>query len=549
MVERCAENAGVGSPILPLGTKFCRLISAAKFDPCEMGTYKFKSSINSIAPVVLLGIILLGALLRVGFLSRIPDGFFCDEASAGYDAYSLLKTQCDRYGKFMPLFSRSFGDYPEATYRYLTIPFIAILGLNEFAARLPEAVISVFSILILYFLCKELFNERIALVAALLLAISPWHIQFSRNCMNCYNLFPFFFCLALLFFLKARKKVSYLFLSSVMFSFSIYTYYAAIIFTPLFLFGLGIIFLKNLLKNKVQVFIASGIFLSFFILLSLNWMSPEGMARAKGTLHLSLSENIRNYARYFSPRFLFFRGDSNLRHCISGMGQLYLFELITVLAGIVRALLGIKRKEHMTLFLWLFLYPIPAALTDPYHAGRSIIGAPLFSILSAFGLFTLINLFKPRIMKTIFLIGSILIVTFSFAVFCRKYFLDYPKYSAEAWQYGMREAITYAERNSYDQVVLSSNFREAYTFALFYAKYPPTLCQHNLRQGNDSSFGRYHICSISNPINITKRSLFIINPTEFKEILSKKYECHVRHVIRDAGGSDQLFLVEARNKN
>ena len=81
----------------------------------------------------LFAILLIAGLLGVPFLETLPNGFHADEASIGYDAFSILKTSRDQYGGFLPLFSRSFGDYDEALYRFLTVPFISIFGLNEFA--------------------------------------------------------------------------------------------------------------------------------------------------------------------------------------------------------------------------------------------------------------------------------------------------------------------------------------------------------------------------------------------------------------------------------
>ncbi|MDJ0601293.1 MAG: 4-amino-4-deoxy-L-arabinose transferase, partial [Crocosphaera sp.] len=54
-------------------------------------------------PVYSLAIILvLTFLLRVAFLGSIPNGFFTDEASNAYDAYSILHTLRDQYGEFLP---------------------------------------------------------------------------------------------------------------------------------------------------------------------------------------------------------------------------------------------------------------------------------------------------------------------------------------------------------------------------------------------------------------------------------------------------------------
>jgi 4-amino-4-deoxy-L-arabinose transferase-like glycosyltransferase len=154
---------------------------------------------------LLLAILLLASLVRLVDLGRNPPGFFCDEASVGYDAYSLLHTARDQYGAFLPLFARSLGDYDEALLRYLTVPSIAVFGLNEFATRLPAALVGTLTVLLVFLLAGELFSrDDISLMAALLLAISPWHVLFSRVAFRAV-LLPFCFCLALWLFLKGLK--------------------------------------------------------------------------------------------------------------------------------------------------------------------------------------------------------------------------------------------------------------------------------------------------------------------------------------------------------
>ena len=81
--------------------------------------------------IIILG---LAFLLRVIFLGTIPNGFYCDEASNGYDAYSILQTGRERYGELLSLFLKGLGnDYRESIYVFLTLPFIKFFGLNEFA--------------------------------------------------------------------------------------------------------------------------------------------------------------------------------------------------------------------------------------------------------------------------------------------------------------------------------------------------------------------------------------------------------------------------------
>jgi len=106
------------------------------------------------------GIFALGLLLRIVGLSDHPAGFTPDEASFGYDAYSVLRTGRDQWGNFLPLSFKSFGDYKLPLYGYLAVPFVAVFGLSEFAVRLPNVVVGSMAILVLYALVLEIFKAR-----------------------------------------------------------------------------------------------------------------------------------------------------------------------------------------------------------------------------------------------------------------------------------------------------------------------------------------------------------------------------------------------------
>ncbi len=140
-----------------------------------------KYQVSSIK-VSLILIILLAGLLRIPAIGEYPAGLNADEAAIGYNSYSLLQTGKDEYGNSWPLSFVSFGDYKPGLYFYMVMPFIAALGINEFAVRLPSALFGIGTVLLVYFLAKELFNQKgAALASALLLAITPWHIHFSRG--------------------------------------------------------------------------------------------------------------------------------------------------------------------------------------------------------------------------------------------------------------------------------------------------------------------------------------------------------------------------------
>src|SRR5258708_4711094 len=99
-----------------------------------------------------------------------------------------------------------------------------------------------------YFLVNELFkSKKLSLLSAFLLAISPWHIQFSRIAFEAqvglsFNIF------AILFFLKGLKKPYYLFLSAFFMGANVYIYQSEKVLTPLLLIILIAVYHKDLFK-------------------------------------------------------------------------------------------------------------------------------------------------------------------------------------------------------------------------------------------------------------------------------------------------------------
>ena len=105
---------------------------------------------------ILILILALGLILRISHLSDNPAGFFCDEASIGYNAYSILTTGKDEHGVPFPIFFKAFGEYKSPIEIYSTVPFVGIFGLNELSTRLPSALYGFITIIIMYFLGKQI---------------------------------------------------------------------------------------------------------------------------------------------------------------------------------------------------------------------------------------------------------------------------------------------------------------------------------------------------------------------------------------------------------
>jgi len=181
---------------------------------------------------------ILAAILRLPLLDRFPTGITIDEAGLGDSAYSILKTGKDEWGDFLPLNPRSFGDYKPPVFMYLLVPSIAVFGLTEVAVRLPSAIAGILTVWIVFLLVCDLFkNRNLGLLAGFLLAISPWHVYYSRLGWES-NVGLMFFILGIWLFVKGLGEGKFLVLSMLSFGFSAMSYHSFKLLVPLMVINL-----------------------------------------------------------------------------------------------------------------------------------------------------------------------------------------------------------------------------------------------------------------------------------------------------------------------
>ncbi len=467
-------------------------------------------------------IIILACVLRFYNLSSIPNGFSDDEAAFGYNAYSILKTGTDEWGKYLPLTTfKSFGDYKLPVYFYMTAASISVFGLTEFATRFPTAIFGVLSVIATYLLVKKLFDEKTALLASFLLAISPFNIFVSRHALE--SAVPIFFNLtAVLFFIKSFKNKKMIFISLALFAINLYIYRSTWIFVPIYLAVMLILFKEEITKNSKNFAIALALFVILTTPIVLTAFSSSGTSRLRQigitsefnmvgfvndvnyqrgvcqedlphiickiiyTKYIAvLTRYVSNYVSHFSPQLLFISGSQDGEQMLKGRGFLYFIELPFILIAIVFLGSRLKSKESRILLPWLIIYPLASASAGFDTPGRQAISMPIWEILSAIGFFaffTYISKFKQKSLKVVtFLIFS------SFLLFeCSKllvdYFVIYPKNSAQSFRYGYNRLYSYlkTQENNYDQFIISNKLDQShqYIFQLFFQKIDPNF-YHN----------------------------------------------------------------------
>ncbi len=95
---------------------------------------------------------------------------------------------------------------------------LRIFGISEWSARLVSALIGIGTIPVLYLLVRRIFGSTVALCAAFLLAISPWHLYWSQNARFYTALLLFYTVALFLFFLGFERDRPLLLVASLFFA-------------------------------------------------------------------------------------------------------------------------------------------------------------------------------------------------------------------------------------------------------------------------------------------------------------------------------------------
>lgn len=463
---------------------------------------------------LLLVVIVIATILRLYNLSNIPPGLTWDEAALGYNAYSILLTGKDEYGTPLPLNLKSFGDYKPAIYIYLTIPFVAILGLNELAVRLPSAIAGIGLVYIIYLLTYEISKDKnLSGVTALLISISPLAIQFSRPAYEA-NLALFLNIFGLYLFIKSINKKYLLPLSIFIFGLSTLTYQSSRLFIPLLLIGI-FIFFKNVIKFDKYTKLSLGI-LSIFVVILVLSVFIDGQsnrisalnyfAYKRSTEQVSLIQKedglkgisfdllhgewfayvrglFERYLIYFSPKLLFIQGDYNPRFRVPDLGILSYYSLLFIPVGLLYLLKSQDRRLKLILY-WLLIAPMPAVLSrDLISSIRALNLLLPLAVMDGIGLYLLINFAKNStlyIKYIAFTFISLLIIV-NLSIFLDRYFIHMPKEYSQGWLYGYKETMQSMEKikfsKDYNKVVVTDYYGQPYIYYLFYSKYPPEKYQ------------------------------------------------------------------------
>lgn len=467
-------------------------------------------------------VLLLGVSLgvRVVGLQGNPNGLWTDEAANGYFSYCWLETGRGPSGAILPLFSQSLGDNNESLYRFLTVPSIAVFGMTAIAVRLPAALAGTLTVWSLQRVTSVWFGQVAGWVAAWLLALSPWHLQFSRASFRTI-LLPLLVLLGLQAFQRGiTDRPRRLLLSGLLFGLALYSYSAGRVFVPILVGGLCLLFWPELQERRRYAAGFAMVFGAILLLLLPFWVSSPGLARAESVRVESWGQGLLNYLSYYDPTFLFFEGDDNLRHSLKGFGQLHRLEILTLLLGLT-AMATERWRPHAVLLVWLLAFPVAAAVAvEPQHALRSFVGAPIFAMISGVGLGALHQqVGRPRVRIAVLGAFAVALVV-SAGLWVKAYFGSYRVYGAPAWKYGFEEALQSAEEMSSPCLVMSNELMAPHLFYLFYRRVDPEIFRASPRTEapdikiETHDVGTLHVRPIESALTRYPDCTFITTPGE-----------------------------------
>jgi hypothetical protein len=446
-----------------------------------------------------------GLALRVARLDSVPPGLDQDEACNGYDAYSLLETGRDHHGNVFPLAIQAFNDFRMPLFDYSLVPIVGTLGLKVWTVRLGAAIWGTADLLLITLIAGLSLGLPGAIVAAVLGAVSPWHLVFSRFGHEAItSSATVSAAMACMLLWLNRRASRWLLLSGMFFGLSLYSYSITKAFVPLMIGLLGLMYWKEFKQARRAALAALGIVAiaampqiyaasfngawldrlrqnSFFgAMWPCPFCDPVQRAAANQSLPYRLVTMFAGGLGYLTPSFLFLNGDRGDHWTLlhpPGFGQLLPEQALLIVLALAAFASARHRKLAVLFAGWLILSIVPAALTVPVGAllpepqvmatpwvmrtamppgapltpalllahpdsRHDILSAVPWILISALGFVVLLEWTSRLPLLKLAAAGLVVAgAMFHGSRFVESYFTDYAVVAAPYFQYGMEQVV------------------------------------------------------------------------------------------------------------
>src|SRR3989338_4485619 len=375
-------------------------------------------------------ILIIGLVLR---LITLNQSFWLDEAAQVIESSRPFFQQFDLTADFHP------------PLYHLFLHFWLKMGRSEIWVRLLSVILGFSCLWYVYKLAKLKFKEGPSLAAALLLAVSAYHVYYSQETRP-YILFSLLSLVSTYYLLKKKYAV----FTAVLIA-SWYSSY----FTPLLLFGQGLaVFFQE--KKELRLFIRSALISLFFFL---PWL-PE----LKKQLAVGFSGSFEGWQEIVSFGLLRNLGLTFARFSLGreSLDNYYLYFLLIVpllAASFWSGWVAIKKRRNLefSLLFWgPFLLSLVLSYFLPVVAPQRLLFLLPFLYLSIVSELNLKPLFYAILLVSLASLGA---------------YYYFPRFQRENW----REAVAFIENDKGGNKLAVFAFPEPFAPFAWYSQNVPGL--------------------------------------------------------------------------
>jgi 4-amino-4-deoxy-L-arabinose transferase-like glycosyltransferase len=360
----------------------------------------------------------IAATLYLPRLGRAPIYLAPDEVFIGLHAHSIATTGRDYGGRFLPLYIEYEYPVPDAKrpirhgwlppiIYYVMAAVLTVVPLSESAIRFPSVLVGVVDVVLMYFVGRRLFKrEWLAVLAAMLLALTPAHLIHTRMAMDYVYPVPFVLAWLLgLFTYLDDGRERPLFLGTLALGIGVYSYIAAALVMPLYLLLTLVALAWQKRPPRAYAVAIAGFLLP--ALMHVPWLIAHPSAltdilskygvddssrgsvlqsvRGLLTFH-AIGDQLSRLWTFFDPRFLFFDGPMELMYSTRTVGVFLGSLAILLVAGLRASLQGRIGASSVVLLVGLLIAPLAATLvrvTDAVYRALELL--PFVVLLAVAG--------------------------------------------------------------------------------------------------------------------------------------------------------------------
>ena len=423
-------------------------------------------------PILL--ILLLALALRLVFLTAIPPGLTHDEANHGREALGILD------GIFLFYFPLNYGSEP--LYSYTVAAFMRLLGEGVLSLRLVNALFGVLAIWAAWLWSKRAFDNRTALTAAALTAVSFWPLASSREALRA-GLLPFFMTAAVWFFWKIvaadfadfsrYKKVGVVAGFGASIALTLHIYLAARVAWLLFpLFLVYLLLWHRATFRRAWRPTLAGVGLGWllavpmflyvrahpYVLTRLEMLDGPLQALRNGQLAPILQNVGGALLAFVWPGY----GDQFLAYNIPGRPVFEMVTAVFFITGILVSLFRWKRPAYAFVLLWFGVGIVPSLITGATaNTTRNLAALPAVFLLPATGFWGLGDWLAarfPRVKPAWLAATAAVWLIIAGGITARDYFWRWGQAAEvrDAYQHTLVEEVAWLRENGVTAALISS---------------------------------------------------------------------------------------------